>query len=174
MSLDIAGAVRAAGTAAAGVLKSLQFLEVHEGLAKLRPDGLVEAYWDSAGSIWTIGYGTTGRGIMRGTLWTLEQCGEALGAEVGRINSWLDRLVTRSMTAGQRAALISFAYNVGLDLNHNGVAEGLGDSTLLRKFNAGDVLGAADEFPKWSHAGGEVVAGLVNRRAAERALFMGS
>ena len=36
-----------------------------------------------------------------------------------------------------------------------------------------DALGAAAEFGKWVHAGGEVLPGLVTRRARERALFEG-
>ncbi len=47
-------------------------------------------------------------------------------------------------------------------------------STLLRKLNAGDHAGAADEFPKWNRGGGKVLRGLVRRRAAERKLFLGA
>ena len=32
---------------------------------------------------------------------------------------------------------------------------------------------AAQEFPKWIHAGPKVLAGLVRRRAAEQRLFLG-
>jgi GH24 family phage-related lysozyme (muramidase) len=45
---------------------------------------------------------------------------------------------------------------------------------LLRKLNAGDYAGAAAEFPKWCHAGREVLPGLVTRRARERAMFEGA
>ena len=45
-------------------------------------------------------------------------------------------------------------------------------STLRMKLNRGEYLGAADEFPKWRRAGGRILAGLVRRRAAERALFL--
>jgi len=30
----------------------------------------------------------------------------------------------------------------------------------------------ASEFPKWRRAGGRILAGLVRRRAAEKALFL--
>ncbi|APF12027.1 hypothetical protein BKC11_04965 [Salmonella enterica subsp. enterica serovar Typhimurium] len=45
-------------------------------------------------------------------------------------------------------------------------------STLLRKLNAGDYAGAADEFLRWNKAGGKVLNGLTRRREAERALFL--
>ncbi|MBP8236036.1 MAG: lysozyme, partial [Rhizorhabdus sp.] len=53
---------------------------------------------------------------------------------------------------------MSFAYNVGV-----GALRG---STLLRKLNAGDFAGAAEQFLVWNKAGGKVLAGLVKRRAA--------
>ncbi|EPF81527.1 lysozyme, partial [Acinetobacter gyllenbergii] len=46
------------------------------------------------------------------------------------------------------------------------------DSTLLKKLNAGDFMGAADQFPQWNKGGGKVMKGLVRRRAAERELFL--
>ena len=64
----------------------------------------------------------------------------------------------------QLAACTSLAYNIGLAAFRG--------STLLRKLNDGDYQGAADQFPVWNKAGGRVVQGLVNRRAAERDLFL--
>jgi lysozyme len=63
-------------------------------------------------------------------------------------------------------ALVSFVFNVGTGA--------FGSSTLLRKLNAGDRHGAADEFLRWSRAGGRVLPGLLSRRRAERALFLSS
>jgi lysozyme len=61
-------------------------------------------------------------------------------------------------------ALVSFAFNVGLG--------NLQSSTLRMKYNRGDYAGAAEEFLKWTKAGGKVLNGLVRRREAERALFL--
>ena len=61
-------------------------------------------------------------------------------------------------------ALVSFSFNVGLGT--------LQRSTLRQKFNRGDYAGAADEFLKYTKAGGKVLKGLVNRRNDERALFL--
>ena len=49
-------------------------------------------------------------------------------------------------------------------------------STLLAKFNAGDIAGAAAEFSKWNKArvNGVLTAlpGLTARRAAEKSTFL--
>jgi lysozyme len=63
----------------------------------------------------------------------------------------------------QFGALVSFTYNLG--------AANLKKSTLVKKLNAGDYAGAANEFGKWNKAGGKVLKGLTIRRAAEAALF---
>lgn len=59
---------------------------------------------------------------------------------------------------------MSFAYNIG--------SRALSTSTLLKKLNAGDIKGAADEFLRWNKAGGKILNGLTCRREAERALFL--
>jgi GH24 family phage-related lysozyme (muramidase) len=73
-------------------------------------------------------------------------------------------MVQVKISQDQFDALVSFAYNVGTG--------GLKGSTLLRKLNAGDVSGAADEFLRWNRAGGRVYEGLTRRRKEERALFL--
>jgi GH24 family phage-related lysozyme (muramidase) len=45
-------------------------------------------------------------------------------------------------------------------------------STLLKKFNAGDIQGAALQFKSWNKAGGKVLTGLTRRREAEMKLFL--
>jgi len=68
-----------------------------------------------------------------------------------------------NLNANQYSALVSFAFNLGCG--------SLQTSTLLKKLNAGDVVGASGEFGKWVYAGGVVMPGLVRRREAERKLF---
>lgn len=82
------------------------------------------------------------------------------------------RLVKVPVTGNQFGALVSFGYNVGLDIDEDTRAEGLGDSTLLRFLNQGMYQRAADQFPLWNKAGGQALRGLARRRAAERALFL--
>jgi len=73
-------------------------------------------------------------------------------------------LVTVDITQNQFDALCSFTYNLG--------AGNLKTSTLLKKVNTKDFKGAADEFLKWTRAGGKKLAGLVRRREEERELFL--
>jgi lysozyme len=65
----------------------------------------------------------------------------------------------------QYSALTSLVYNIG--------PKNFEESTLLRKLNAGDFEGAAEQFKVWNKAGGKTLEGLIKRRGAEEALFKG-
>lgn len=94
---------------------------------------------------------------------TKEEGMTILRRDLRRYSNAVDRLVKVPLNANQYGALTSFTYNLG---------EGnFGSSTLLKKLNAGDYVGAANEFKRWNKAGGKVLAGLTRRRAAEAALF---
>lgn len=67
-------------------------------------------------------------------------------------------------------ALVSLAYNIGV--GEVGGAADFADSTVRKRLIAGDRHGAADAFRMWRFAGGRVLQGLVNRREAERELFL--
>ena len=75
------------------------------------------------------------------------------------------RLVTVPLNSNQFDALVSFAYNCG--------AGNLAKSTLLKRVNAGDHVGAAAEFHRWNKGGGKVLPGLTRRRASESLLYQG-
>jgi lysozyme len=66
------------------------------------------------------------------------------------------------VTAGQKAAFVSFAYNVGVGAFCN--------STMLKRVNAGEGIAACSELSRWTTAKGKVYIGLVKRRAAERVI----
>nr|WP_269841901.1 lysozyme [Enterobacter asburiae] len=125
------------------------------------------AYQDSVG-VWTIGYGWTklvdGKPIRAGMTIKQETAERLLKTGLVSYESDVSRLVKVGLTQGQFDALVSFTYNLG--------ARSLSTSTLLRKLNAGDYAGAADEFLRWNKAGGNVLNGLTRRREAERALFL--
>ena len=63
--------------------KGTALIKRFEGCARIRSDGKVEAYPDpgTGGAPWTIGWGATGPGIERGTVWTQKQCDDRLPAE---------------------------------------------------------------------------------------------
>lgn len=128
----------------------------------------------------TIGWGSTK--YADGRKVTLQDkpidqsfAGILLVAAMRRVRQDLQPCVTRIPTVHQAAALISLAYNVGVGA-HDGVKGDLADSTLLAKFNGGDIKDAADQFLVWNkaHVDGvlEVLAGLTARRKDERSLFL--
>lgn len=127
-------------------------------------------YQDSAG-VWTYLYGSTrdldGNPVRPDTPPGDQTLGLALLAR--DLRSAIETIqsdVHVPLTDGEEEALADFIYNIG-----QGNFE---RSTLLRMLNAGDYAGAADQFERWNMAGGKVLAGLVRRRAAERALFLAS
>lgn len=136
----------------------------------------LEAYPDPGsadGNPWTIGWGHTRPDVHEGLVWTQEQADAAFVADLETFERGVMGLVKPHLTQGQFDALVCFAYNVGLDIDADTQAEGLGDSTLLRKVNVEDFAGAAAEFAKWNKNDGKVMRGLIRRRAAEKALFEG-
>lgn len=131
-------------------------IKSHEGLR-------LKAYPDPAtgGEPWTIGYGHTG-GVKPGDVITQEQADRFLASDLLRFERAVSKLAPVT-TQGQFDALVSFAYNLG---------EGnLASSTLLKKHNAGDYVGAAMEFGRWNKANGKVMAGLSRRREEEAEMY---
>jgi lysozyme len=121
-----------------------------------------KAYYDPVG-IPTICYGHT-RGVEIGDTLTRERCDELLQTELKDYLEAVDAYVRLPMPDTRRAALTSFAYNVGVGNFER--------STLLRKMNAGDIRGACNELSRWVFARGIKLRGLVRRREAERQLCL--
>jgi lysozyme len=115
-------------------------------------------------NVWTCGYGATGADVGPNTVWTQEQADSRLDRDLARFATAVARIVKVPVTENQRAALISFAFNVG--------SGSLQESTLLRLLNQGQAEAAADQFKRWNKAGGKELAGLTTRREAERDLFL--
>ena len=118
------------------------------------------AYLDPVG-IPTICEGVT-LGVKLGDQATPAQCDQLLQRELRIALTAVDRQVRVPLPDTRRAALGSFVYNVG--------ERQFSSSTLLRLLNGGDVRGACAQLSRWVYAGGKQLAGLINRRAAEREL----
>ena len=119
--------------------------------------------------VWTVGYGAIRSSDGGPVDPDMEPVTEAdaddlLGRDLETSERWVSRLIKKPISENQFSALVSFTFNVGCGA--------LQRSTLRMKLNRGEYLGAADEFPKWRRAGGRILAGLVRRSAAERALFL--
>lgn len=124
----------------------------------------------------TCGWGTTvdegGGPIPLGAVWTREKADRLFARDIATRELQLNMLLRgKPTTQNQFDALMSFAYNVGMDIDDDTIAEGLGDSTLLRKHLAGDYAGAQAAFAAWNKNDGQVMRGLTRRRAEEAALY---
>jgi lysozyme len=120
------------------------------------------AYQDSK-EVPTIGYGHT-RNVFMGMTCTQAQAEAWLVQDIATAEYAVNRLVKIRLTQSEFDALVDFAFNAG--------SGNLAASTLLKRVNAGDIAGAADEFHKWDHCGGVELAGLLRRRIAEQELFL--
>ncbi len=142
--------------------KGLNLIKKFEGLT-LKP------YLDVV-NVPTIGYGSTY--YENGMLVTLDDdsISEQRATEILKFTtdkmygSFVNKAVKVKLNQNQFDALVSFAYNLG---NGN-----LQQSTLLKKVNNNDFIGASLEFEKWNKAGGKVLSGLTKRRTAEKELFL--
>jgi lysozyme len=145
----------------------LSLVKAFESCMKAIGGGKFKAYLDPV-NVLTIGWGHTNHHDPKfdaSTVWTQQECDEALTRDMAIFEEVVNRLVKVPLHQHQFDALVSFAYNLG---------EGnLSKSALLRKLNAGDYTGAAAEFPNWVRAGGKVLAGLVRRRNSEMLMFQG-
>jgi len=131
----------------------LALIEEFEGLR-------LNAYDDGTG-VWTIGYGHTGPDVHPGMIITQEQAQTLLQHDVADAEQVVADAVEVVLTPNQFSALVSFQFNTG----------GLVGSTMLSLINQRDFTGAAAQFANWVWAGGNILEGLVRRRAAEKALF---
>lgn len=121
------------------------------------------AYWDSYGQVWTIGYGHTGSDVYQGMVIDAGTAADMLRSDIAAAEATVNRLVSVSLTQGQFDALVDFVYNVG--------SGNFASSTLLSDVNSGNLADVGAQLARWNHAGGNVLAGLTARRAAEAAEF---
>lgn len=146
--------------------KGLNLIMNFEGLPKKNP---LDAYWDSYGKVWTIGYGAThyldGSPVKKGDkLKSKDEAVELLKMMVKEYENDMYKLVQVPINYYQADALTSFCYNCGVG--------SLKKSTLLKKVNRDPFDPTIrDEFAKWNKSGGQVLDGLTRRRKAEADLY---
>jgi lysozyme len=139
-----------------------------EGLAAIKSyEGLrLNAYRDSGG-ILTIGYGHTSAAgapaVTAGMKISEAEAEKILRDDLAAFEDSVSSAVKVGLSDNQFAALVSFTFNVG--------EAALLKSTLLRKLNAKNYAAVPGELMKWTKVNGKTVAGLVNRRSAEAALW---
>lgn len=132
-------------------------------------EGFKSTPYQCTAGVWTIGYGTTkyptGQRVAPSNKPITETYAtECLLNDVKGVVEAVNKLVKGVVAQNSFDALVSFIYNVGIGA--------FTKSTLLKKLNAGDKQGAAEEFLKWTMSGGKVTKGLVTRRTKEKELFL--
>lgn len=122
----------------------------------------LKAYRCSAGVL-TIGYGTTAN-VKEGMTISEADAQLRLISHLNKLDNELSTLVNVPLKSHQRAALLSFLYNLG--------STNFRTSGLRKKINSMDIEGIKVEWLKWCKANGKEVQGLKNRREDELALFL--
>ena len=125
------------------------------------------AYQCSA-KVWTIGFGSTfyenGAKVQIGDTITQHRAESLLLITANKFAVEVRKLVKSNLNEKQMAALISFAFNLGIGA--------LSKSTLLKLVNSNPSSPQIrNEFMKWINAGGKPLNGLIRRRKAEAELY---
>lgn len=132
-----------------------------------REGNILTAYQDSVG-IWTIGVGHTSAAgipkVSKGLKITAAESDEILSRDLKTFEAGVRAAVKVPLSQNEFDALVSLAFNIGVGA--------FSKSTLVKKLNAGDRAGAADQFLVWNKAGGKPLKGLTTRRQAERKQFL--
>jgi GH24 family phage-related lysozyme (muramidase) len=151
----------------------LNFLKGYE--TEIKKDGK-HVYFNDDYEFCTIGYGhliagkysceniTIPREFKDGL--TDAKADALLFQDVQRISNLVKSNVSVDLYQNEFDALVSLAFNVEASVGS--------ESTLLRKLNIADYIGAAEEFKNWRIAAGVVSPGLVIRRSQETQIFKNS
>ena len=141
-------------------VERIDMIKKHESLR-------LEAYLPTPHDVWTIGWGHTST-AKKGMSITTPQAEKLLRNDLAWVREVLAKDVKVPLSQPQYDALASFVFNLG--------GANLRSSTLLKKLNAKDYVGAADELLKWDkqRQNGKMVKlrGLTKRRKEERELFL--
>ena len=112
---------------------------------------------------WTIGYGHSDSAVFDGQEITLDEAESFLFDDMLEADACIEDYCDAPLTENQRAALVSFIFNLGCG--------NFRSSTLLKLLNYEDHAAASSQFARWNKAGGQVLSGLSRRREAEKKLF---
>ncbi len=141
--------------------KGRRLIEAFEGLR-------LKAYRDAVG-IWTIGYGHSSRAGTKpvpcaGMIITQLQADQILAEDLHVVETGVLAALKRPVSQGEFDAMVSLGFNIGLGAFRS--------SGVVRYFNRGQPVLAAEAFLAWDRAGGRVLPDLARRRAAERVEFL--
>ena len=111
----------------------------------------------------TYCYGATGNNVKAGEKFTPQECSALLEKTLPTYLAQIKPCIKVDIPDKVQAALLSAAYNAG--------PAAVCHSPMVKKINAGDIIGGCEAFRGWYvRASGRVVKGLINRRAGESQL----
>lgn len=134
-----------------------EFVKGWEGPPSLSP------HWDAIGKVWDIGWGHVIHQDEERRDITRDEAEMLMDWDLHSFDDGVSAAIVVPVAQCEYDACVSLSYNIGL--------AAFSGSTLLRRLNAEDKSGAAEQFAVWNRSGGAVVNGLIRRRAAERAIF---
>lgn len=122
-----------------------------------------EGYRDNAyipvpGDVPTIGFGTT-EGVSLGDTTTPERALIRLLNDANKFESSIKRCVTVPLHQHEYDVYVSLTYNIG--------AKAFCNSTLVKKLNQQDYVGACQQILRWDKFRGKSLPGLTKRRHEE-------
>lgn len=123
-------------------------------------EGRMYTPYRDVGGVWTVCDGITGSDVEQGKRYTDKECDALLEKHLAPVKKAVDAAVKLPTDDYTRAALYSFAYNVGVGAFRN--------SSLLRNINAGNTEKACDDLRAWVYVNKQRNRGLVNRREIDR------
>ena len=137
----------------------------HEGIELIKHfEGCrLEAYLCPA-DVLTIGYGHTA-GVGDGDVIDQEAAEAFLIEDLEEFEGYVNDMVEVPINQVQFDALVAWVFNLG--------PGNFKESTLLNRINYGPISDVPFQIQRWNKAGGQVLEGLVKRRAAEAALWEG-
>jgi lysozyme len=138
------------GVVAAVTISTVSLLEGHSN----------DPYQDIVG-VWTVCDGETNVKMRR---YTDAECDGMLRQSLVKYGNGILECIAVPISQNQHAAFTSFAYNVGIP--------SFCKSSLVKKLNAGDYVGACNGMLAWTYAGGKFEQGLANRRKVEQRLCL--
>lgn len=152
----IAKKLAAYGLSGALILAGAGTVSFYEGKAN-------KVYVDAVG-ILTSCFGHTGPELKKGQTFTDDQCLQQLAEDLVVHDNGMMKYVRVPLSDKEHAAYLSFTYNLGVNAFAN--------STLLKKLNKEDRVGACNELLRWDKAKGKTLSGLTKRRQDENKLCL--
>jgi len=116
-------------------------------------------------NVWTVCQGYAGKDVVKGRTYSPAECKALAESQLAEKGAEVLRCTKVDISQNEYDAYTLFAYNVGTTAFCN--------SSLLKKLNQGDHVGACNGLLAWRYAGGKEVRGLLLRREFERKICLG-